>query len=76
MQYMWLDTWADSQGESLSWLHPHGSLNHLFRGISSSFPLTNHFDLVHSPYLVYLRILPCGCTHLLAKMDPTKKASE
>ena len=32
--------------------------------------------LVHSPYLVYLRILPCVCTHLLANVDITKKASE
>ena len=31
--------------------------------------------LVYSPYLVYLRILPCMCMDLLAKMDPTKKAS-
>ena len=29
--------------------------------------------LVHSPYLVYLRILPCVHMHLLAKMDPTTK---
>ena len=30
--------------------------------------------LLHSPYLVYLRILPCVSTHLLAKMDLTEKA--
>ena len=31
--------------------------------------------LVHSPYLVYLRILPSVRTHLLAKMDPLGRAS-
>ena len=31
--------------------------------------------LAHSPYFLYLRILPCVRTHLLAKVDPTKKAS-
>ena len=37
-------------------------------GISSVFPLANHFDLpVQSPYLVYLRIFPCVHMHLLAK---------
>ena len=30
--------------------------------------------LVHSPYLAYLRVLPCVCSHLLAKMDSTKEA--
>lgn len=39
-------------------------------GISSGFPLANHSGcLVHSPYLVYHRILPCVHMHLLAKMD-------
>ena len=31
--------------------------------------------LVHSPYVVYLRILPCLYVYLLVKMDLTKKAS-
>ena len=29
--------------------------------------------LVQSPYLVYLRILPCVCTYHLVKMDSTKE---
>ena len=42
-------------------------------GITSGFPLANHFDLP-GPYLVHLRILLCVHTHLLAKMDFTEKA--
>ena len=32
--------------------------------------------LVQSLYLIYLRILPCVCTHLLAQVDSTAKAYE
>ena len=31
--------------------------------------------LVKSPYLVHPGILPCVCTHLLAKVDTTTEAS-
>ena len=42
----------------------------LIWGISSGFLWPVIFlCLVLSPYLVYLRVLPYGCAHLLAKMD-------
>ena len=56
-------------------LCPCGGLNHLHEAFLPVFlwPVTL-ICLVHSPYLVYLRILPCVHARLLAKMDPTAKA--
>ena len=53
----------------------HGSLNHLYRAFLPGFlwPIIL-ICLVQSPYLVYLRMLPCVCTHLLAKMNSTEEA--
>ena len=49
----------------------------LLWGVSSRFPLASHHDcLVHSPNLVYLRVLLCVLIHLLAKLNFTEKASE
>ena len=57
-------------------LLPRGSLNHLCGALPPDFLWPIIFIcLVHSPCLVYLRILPSVRTHLLAKMDPTEKAS-
>ena len=43
--------------------------------ISSGFPLPIIlFYLIHSPYFVYLRILPCVHMQLLAKMDSIKES--
>ena len=63
---MWIDTRADSERELLH----HGHLNHLHGAFlpGSLWPIILIF-LVLSLYLVYLRILPCVCAHLLAKMD-------
>ena len=52
----------------------HGSLNYFY----GAFPLGFLWPvlltcLVHSPYLVYLSILPCVHTRLLAKMYSTKE---
>ena len=57
--------WTQRVAES----RPHGSLNYFY----GAFPLGFLWAvilicLVHSPYLVYLRILPCVHMHLLAKM--------
>ena len=54
---------------------PRGSLNYLYGVFLLGFlwPIIL-ICLVHSPYLVYLRILPCVCMHVLAKMDSTTKA--
>ena len=56
-------------------LRPHGKLNHLY---GAFFPGSLRPIILicqaHSPYLVYLRILPCVHIHLLAKIDYTKEA--
>ena len=56
---MWLDTRANLG----SW--PHGSLNHFYGVFSPDFlwPVVL-LCLVLSPYLVYLRVLPCVCVHI------------
>ena len=56
-------------------LGPCGGLNRLDRAFLPVFlwPIIL-ICLVHSPYWVYLRILPCVSTLLLAKMDSTKEA--
>ena len=66
---------TDRQTDRQRKLHPCGSLN-LFLGAflpSSLWPIIL-VGLVQSPYLIYLRILPCESTHLLAKLDSTNKA--
>ena len=46
-----------------------------YMGNFSGFPLANHLVcLALSLYLVYLRVLPCVCAYLLAKMDSSKEA--
>ena len=54
--------------------HPGGSLNYFYGAFLLGFlwPIIL-VCLVHSPYLVYLRIITCVCTHLLAKMDSIEK---
>ena len=56
--------------------HPPGSLNYFFGVFLPGFlQLIIFICLVHSPYFVYLRILPYVCTHLSVKLDSTTKAS-
>ena len=51
-----------------------GSLNYFYGAFLLGFLWSIIFIcLVQSPYLVYLRILPYVCMHLLAKMNFTKK---
>ena len=76
--YVWIDTQADPGGDtellSLAFVAVWITLiGHFFRVFLWSIIMIN---LVHSPYLVCLRILPCVHTRLLAKMDFTEKASE
>ena len=54
---------------------PRGSLNHLFRTflLGVLWPIVL-ICLVQSLCLVYLRMLPGMCTHLLAKMNSTEQA--
>lgn len=52
---------------------PCGSLNHFYGVFLPGFLwLIILICLDHSPYFLYLRILPCVRTHLLAKVDPAK----
>ena len=68
---MWIDTRVDSERES----RPRGSLNHIYEAFLLGFLLPIILIcLVLSPYLVYLRVLPCVCMHLLAKMDSSQEA--
>ena len=56
-------------------LHPRGRLNCFYGAFLLGFlwPVIL-ICLVHTPYLVYLRISPCVCTHLLAKMGLMEEA--
>ena len=76
VEYVWTVTQEDSDGERVTESHPHGSLNYSDGIFLPGFlwPIIL-ICLVHSPYLVYLSILPGVHTHLLVKVDPTKKAS-
>ena len=69
-------TQGQTQIGSVTETYPCGSLNYFYGIFLSMFlwPIIL-ICLVHSPYLVCLRILPCVLLYLLAKMDPTEKAS-
>ena len=56
--------------------HPRANLNYFYGTFLLGFlwPIIM-ICLVHSPYLIYLRIFPCVYTHPLAKVSSTKKAS-
>ena len=73
--YVWIDTQADPGGETVAESRPCGSLDYFSGTFLPGFlwPIML-ICLLHSPYLVYLRILPCVSTHLLARMDLTEKA--
>ena len=72
VQFVWIGTRADSGSP---WVALWWQFELRLCGISSGFPLASHLIcLVHSPYLVHLRILPDVCMHLLAKMALTTKA--
>ena len=65
VQYVWTVTQEDSGGERVTESHPRGSLNY-FNGIFLPvfiWPIIL-ICLVHSPYLVYLRLLPHMHTHV------------
>ena len=71
-EYVCIDTRTVSERES----HPRGSLNHLYGAFLLGFlwPIIL-LCLALSPYLVYLRVLPCVHMHLLAKMDSSEEAN-
>ena len=58
---MYIDTWR-----------PHGSLNYLYGGISSRFPLANHFALPGSESVFSLSPM-CVCVSL-NQMDSSEEA--
>ena len=65
MQYVWTDTQVNSERERVTELHPHGSVSYFYGAFLPGFlwPIILIF-LVHSPYLVYLKNLPCVRIHL------------
>ena len=73
-QYQGLDTWVDSESERVAESCPHYSLNYFYAALLSFLWSIILIYLVHSLYLVYLRIVTCVHMHLLAKMDSTEKA--
>ena len=78
VQNVWTDTQAGSgKSPGVAESRPHGSLNYFDGAFLPGFlwPIIM-IRLVHSPYLVHLRILSCVHTYLLAKMDSTTKAYE
>ena len=59
----------------VSEFHPHSCFNYFYGAFLPRFLWPNVLIcLVHSPYLVYLRILPRVCMNLLAKMDFTQES--
>ena len=63
---MWIGTPVGSEREP----HPHGRVNHSYAAFLLSFlwPVIL-FCLALSPYLVYLRFLPCGRTYTPLSQD-------
>ena len=55
-------------------LHSHGSLIYFCRALLGFLWPVIFICLVQSPYFVYLRILPCVHTQLLAKTGSTAEA--
>ena len=64
-------TWTQRVAECM----PQGGLNHFYGALLLDFlwPIVL-ICLVQSPYLVYLRILPCVHTQLSGKKDSTSEA--
>ena len=74
-QYQWIDTWVDSESKRVAESYPHCGLNYFYGALLLSFLWSIILIcLIYSLYLVYLRILRCVHTHLLAKMESTERA--
>lgn len=72
VQYVRTETPTGGLRERVPELCPRGSVNYCNEAFLPAFLwLVIMVRLVHSPYLVYLRILLCVRTCLLAKMDST-----
>ena len=74
VQCLLTDSWADSGRERVTEFTPLWQFELLLWGISSAFPLANHFDLPYSQSIFDRRILPHVCMNLLAKMDFTEES--
>ena len=68
VQYVWIDTRADSEGASQE-LHPCNNLSHLYGGISSCFPLANHCDLPSSQSIFGISQDPSIGSHASLNQD-------
>ena len=76
VQYMWMDTQADSGRERVAKSHPHGSLNCCYWVFLLGFLRpTILICVVHSPYLIYLGILPC-CGRILPYISTSQSSGQ
>ena len=67
---MWLDTWADSEeSPCVAELHPRGSLNNFYGGISSGLPLASHSDLPGSQSIYGASQDPPMCVNTSLSQD-------
>ena len=74
IQHVGIGTWGRLRGRVPELCHC-GRLNRFYRVFLPGFLWPVIFIYrAHSPYLVYLRILPHERRHLLAKLDSTKEA--
>ena len=60
VQYMWIDTQVDSERDKVALM----AFEFLLWGISSSFPLANHFDLPGSQSILGISQDPPMCAHI------------
>ena len=66
---------GQTHGQTQRESYPHDSLNHLYGAfLPDFFWLIILISLGLSPCLMHLRILPCVCPYLLAKMDFSREA--
>ena len=71
VQYTWIDTQVDSERDRVALM----AFELLLRGISSDFPLANHFDLPDSQSILGISQDPAMCAHIsLGQMDSTEDA--
>ena len=69
VQYMWIDTGADLEGESLRCTLMASRLNHLYRVFFSGYPLANHSDLPGSQSIFGLSQDPSMCEYTSLSQD-------
>ena len=66
VQYLWIDTWVDSEG---LWVAPLWQFEFLLWNISSWYSLANHFDLPGSQSIYGISQNPPMCAHPFLSQD-------